>query len=88
MVALTAEVGSLATGSLGTVVEVWSDDAFMVEFIDDRGYTLAIETLRRDCLRKVWSGAGTQGTEGRREVMNAECIMQSDGGAGRGEKKD
>jgi hypothetical protein len=43
VVALTAEVGSLATGSLGTVVE----------FIDDLGRTLAIEVLRRDCLRKV-----------------------------------
>jgi hypothetical protein len=30
------------------VVEVLSDDAFMVEFIDDLGRTLAIETLRRD----------------------------------------
>jgi hypothetical protein len=26
----------------------------MVEFIDDLGRTLAIEALRRDCLRKVW----------------------------------
>jgi hypothetical protein len=53
VMALTAEVGSPAKGSLGTVVEVLSDDAFMVEFIDDHGYTLAIETLTRDCLRKV-----------------------------------
>ncbi len=53
VMALTAEVGSLATGSLGTVVEVLSDDSFMVEFIDDLGRTLAIEALRRDCLRKV-----------------------------------
>jgi hypothetical protein len=51
---LTAEFGSLAKGSLGTVVEVWSDDAFEVEFINDQGYTLAILTLTRDCLRKVW----------------------------------
>jgi hypothetical protein len=36
------------------VVEVLSDDAFEVEFIDDLGRTLAIEALRRDCLRKVW----------------------------------
>jgi hypothetical protein len=54
VVALTEGFGSLAKGSLGTVVEVWSDDAFEVEFINDQGYTLAIETLRRDCLRKVW----------------------------------
>jgi hypothetical protein len=54
VVALTEAFGSLAKGSLGTVVEVLSDDAFMVEFIDDRGYTLAIETLTRDSLRKVW----------------------------------
>jgi hypothetical protein len=53
VVALTEAFGSLATGSLGTVVEVLSDDAFMVEFIDDHGYTLAIVTLTRDCLRKV-----------------------------------
>jgi hypothetical protein len=68
VVALTAEVGSLATGSLGTVVEVLSDDAFMVEFIDDLGRTLAIETLRRDCLRKVWelgAGRGERAAESR-----------------------
>jgi hypothetical protein len=66
VVALTAEVGSLATGSLGTVVEWLSDDAFEVEFINDQGYTLAILTLRRDCLRKVLElEAG-----GRREVMH------------------
>jgi hypothetical protein len=53
VVALTEAFGSLAKGSLGTVVEVLSDDAFMVEFIDDLGRTLAIEALRRDCLRKV-----------------------------------
>jgi hypothetical protein len=54
VVALTEAFGSLAKGSLGTVVEVLSDDAFEVEFIDDLGRTLAIEALRRDCLRKVW----------------------------------
>ena len=53
VVALTEAFGSLAKGSLGTVVEVLSDDAFEVEFIDDLGRTLAIEALRRDCLRKV-----------------------------------
>jgi len=60
VVALTEGFGSLAKGSLGTVVEVWSDDAFEVEFINDEGYTLAIVTLTRDCLRKVWSGSGTK----------------------------
>jgi hypothetical protein len=68
VVALTAEVGSLATGSLGTVVEVLSDDAFEVEFIDDLGRALAIETLRRDCLRKVWepgAGSGERAAESR-----------------------
>ena len=54
VVALTEAFGSLAKGSLGTVVEVLSDDAFEVEFINDEGYTLAIETLTRDSLRKVW----------------------------------
>ena len=59
VVALTEGFGSLAKGSVGTVVEVLSDDTFMVEFIDDHGYTLAIETLTRDCLQKVWElGAG------------------------------
>lgn len=59
VVALTKDIGNLGKGSLGTVVEVWSDDAFEVEFINDEGYTLAIETLRRDCLQKVWElGAG------------------------------
>jgi len=50
------------------VVEVLSDDAFMVEFIDDLGRTLAIETLRRDCLRKVWelgAGRGERAAESR-----------------------
>jgi hypothetical protein len=65
VVALTEAFGSLAKGSLGTVVEVLSDDAFMVEFIDDHGYTLAIETLRRDCLRKVWSGSKTVAKQNR-----------------------
>ena len=54
VVALADAFGSLAKGSPGTVVEVLSDDAFEVEFIDDLGRTLAILTLRRDCLRKVW----------------------------------
>jgi hypothetical protein len=36
------------------LAEVLSDDAFEVEFIDDLGRTLAIETLTRDSLRKVW----------------------------------
>ena len=59
VVALTEDCGSLAKGSLGTVVEVWSGDAFEVEFINDEGYMLAIETLTRDCLQKVWElGAG------------------------------
>ncbi len=52
--ALTEAFGSLAKDSLGTVVEVLSDDAFEVEFIDDLGRTLAIEALTRDSLRKVW----------------------------------
>jgi hypothetical protein len=66
--ALSEAFGSLAKGSLGTVVEVLSDDAFMVEFIDDLGRTLAIETLRRDCLRKVWelgAGRGERAAESR-----------------------
>jgi hypothetical protein len=36
------------------------NNAFEVEFINDQGYTLAILTLTRDCLRKVWSGSGTK----------------------------
>ena len=54
-VALVCDVPEfgLVAGEVGAVVELLSDDAFMVEFIDDHGYTLAIETLTRDCLRKV-----------------------------------
>jgi hypothetical protein len=63
VVALPQGFGNLGKDSLGTVVEVLSDDAFMVEFIDDHGYTLAIETLRRDCLRKVWSLEQRVGSE-------------------------
>ena len=35
----------LAKGQVGTVVEVWSNDAYEVEFVDLKGQTIAILTL-------------------------------------------
>ncbi len=40
----------LVAGEVGAVVEVLSDDAFEVEFVDDAGYTYGLHTLRADQL--------------------------------------
>lgn len=47
-VALLTDVAdlSLSAGEVGVVVEVLSDDAFEVEFCDERGYTYGLHTLR------------------------------------------
>ena len=40
----------LSAGEVGAVVELLSDDAFEVEFVDDTGYTYGLHTLRADQL--------------------------------------
>ncbi len=44
----------LPTGAAGTVVEELSD-AFLVEFVDEAGDTLALEVLKQDQLKPVKS---------------------------------
>jgi hypothetical protein len=47
-VALVCDVPDfgLVAGEVGAVVELLSDDAFEVEFVDDAGYTYGLHTLR------------------------------------------
>ena len=40
----------LVAGEVGAVVELLSDDAFEVEFVDDAGYTYGLHTLRANQL--------------------------------------
>jgi hypothetical protein len=37
----------LASGQVGTVVEVYPPDAFEVEFLDSEGHTISLQTLKR-----------------------------------------
>jgi hypothetical protein len=37
----------LASGQVGTVVEVYSPDAVEVEFLDSEGHTISLLTLKR-----------------------------------------
>jgi hypothetical protein len=52
-VALTVPAGKLPAGAVGTVVEVFEPGCFLVEFIDDEGRTVALETVERNCLLKL-----------------------------------
>lgn len=47
-VALVCDVPDLGlvAGEVGAVVELLSDDAFKVEFVDDAGYNYGLHTLR------------------------------------------
>ena len=47
-VALVCDVPEfgLVAGEVGAVVELLSDDAFEVAFVDDAGYTYGLHTLR------------------------------------------
>lgn len=38
---------NLGTGQVGTIVEVFGDDNFEVEFVDRQGQTIAMLTLRK-----------------------------------------
>lgn len=51
-VALVCDVPEfgLVAGEVGAVVELLSDDAFEVEFVDDAGYTYGLHSLRVDQL--------------------------------------
>ena len=40
----------LVAGEVGAVVEVLSDDAYEVEFVDESGYTYGLHTLRANQL--------------------------------------
>jgi hypothetical protein len=53
VVALTAPAGKLPAGAVGTVVEVFEPGFFLVEFIDDEGRTVALETVEENGLLKL-----------------------------------
>ena len=55
VVALTEDLPAenLYRGQVGTVVEVLAPDVFEVEFIDNRGYTYALLTLKAGQLLRL-----------------------------------
>ena len=53
VVALSAPAGKLPAGAVGTVVEVFQPGCFLVEFIDDEGRTVALETVEQNRLLKL-----------------------------------
>lgn len=58
VVALTHNITEhgLKSGSRGTIVHLYKkDNAFEVEFLDDKGFTTAIITLTPKDVRLVWS---------------------------------
>lgn len=50
----------LPAGTQGTVVQIYNDEAFEVEFSDDDGRTLASQVLRRADFIIVWQSATGQ----------------------------
>ena len=63
------EVG-LVAGEVGAVVEVLSDDAFEVEFVDESGHTYGLHTLRTNQLRRAaYQGTSTQNVAQSRLTM-------------------
>ncbi len=54
-VALTVDLPAqgLARGSVGTVVQVYTPDAFEVEFVDNDGRTYGLATLSTDQLLRL-----------------------------------
>jgi hypothetical protein len=53
VVALLAPCNQVPVGAVGTVVEVLEPDIFLIEFSDDNGRPLAIETAARENLLKL-----------------------------------
>jgi len=53
VVALLSPAGELPVGAVGTVVETLDSGWFIVEFINDDGETVALETLPADRLLKL-----------------------------------
>jgi|GEM_PF-2468780 len=53
VVALTAPAGKLPAGAVGTIIEVFEQGCFLVEFVDDEGRTVALETVGQNCLLKL-----------------------------------
>ena len=51
-VVLTATVSNLTipVGALGIIVEEFTDEIYLVEFVDDSGVTTSIEEIPADCL--------------------------------------
>lgn len=47
-------------GDRGTIVECYSDEAFEVEFINESGETVGLETLSRHQFVVVWKAATQQ----------------------------
>jgi hypothetical protein len=45
--------GKVPTGAVGTIVEFLAPEVFLVEFSDDNGRTLAIESVPKDNLLKL-----------------------------------
>ncbi|MFO7538655.1 MAG: DUF4926 domain-containing protein [Chloroflexota bacterium] len=56
----TMEDEGLSSGAQGTIVEKLSSQAFMVEFINEHGETLALPTVTRDQFIVVWQAATEQ----------------------------
>lgn len=53
VVALLSPAGELPAGAVGTVVETLDSSCFVVEFINDSGETVAMETLPAAQLLKL-----------------------------------
>jgi hypothetical protein len=55
LVALNHDVAEhdLRAGNVGTIVEFWTPEALIVEFIEASGDTRAVLTLRADEVRKL-----------------------------------
>ncbi len=45
---------NLRRGELGTIIEILSDDVFLVEFADTKGITYSMPTLHANDLMKIY----------------------------------
>ena len=53
VVALLTPCGIVPTGAVGTIVEILAPEVFLVEFSDDNGRTLALESIPKNNLLKL-----------------------------------